>query len=68
MNIELPSPAETEHIRTILLIVLGVMIVTIPMVALIVIAKVQAQRKRMGKGDPPSVPPGAGAPEPRGDD
>ena len=45
MNLELPSPAEADSLRTILLIVLGVMILTIPVVCVIVVAKVTAQRK-----------------------
>jgi hypothetical protein len=32
MNLEMPSPEQTESLRTLLLIVLGVMIVTIPVV------------------------------------
>lgn len=46
MNLEMPSPAETDSLRTILLIVLGVMILTIPVVFVIVLAKVTAQRKQ----------------------
>ena len=46
MNLEMPSPAETDSLRTILLIVLGVMILTIPVVCVIVVAKVTAQRKQ----------------------
>ena len=47
MNLEMPSPEQTESLRTLLLIVLGVMIVTIPVVCLLVIAKVKApQRQR----------------------
>ena len=46
MNLELPSPAEADSLRTILLIVLGVMILTIPVVCVIVVAKVTAQRKQ----------------------
>ena len=46
MNLEMPSPAEADSLRTILLIVLGVMILTIPAVCVIVVSKVVAQRKQ----------------------
>ena len=46
MNLEMPSPEQTESLRTLLLIVLGVMIVTIPVVCLLVIAKVKAQQRQ----------------------
>ena len=46
MNLEMPSPAEADSLRTILLIVLGVLILTIPVVCVIVVAKVTAQRKQ----------------------
>ena len=47
MNLEMPSPAEADSLRTILLIVLGVMILTIPVVCVIVVSKVVAQRKQL---------------------
>ena len=46
MNLEMPSPAEADSLRTILLIVLGMMILTIPVVCVIVVSKVVAQRKQ----------------------
>ena len=46
MSLEMPSPAEADSLRTILLIVLGVMILTIPVVCVIVVARVTAQRKQ----------------------
>lgn len=46
MNLEMPSAAEADSLRTILLIVLGVMILTIPVICVIVVAKVTAQRKQ----------------------
>ena len=46
MNLEIPSPEQTESLRTLLLIVLGVMIVTIPVVCLLVISKVKAQQRQ----------------------
>ena len=46
MNLEMPSAAEAESLRKVLLVVLGVMIVTIPVVCLLVVAKVKAQRRR----------------------
>lgn len=46
MNLEMPSPEQTESLRTLLLIVLGVMIVTIPVVCLLVIAKVKALQRQ----------------------
>jgi heme/copper-type cytochrome/quinol oxidase subunit 2 len=46
MNLEMPSPEQTESLRTLLLIVLGVMIVTIPVACLLVIAKVKAQQRQ----------------------
>ena len=46
MNLEMPSLEQTESLRTLLLIVLGVMIVTIPVVCLLVIAKVKAQQRQ----------------------
>lgn len=46
MNLEMPSPEQTESLRTLLLIVLGVMIVTIPVVCLLVVAKVKAQQRQ----------------------
>jgi hypothetical protein len=46
MNLEMPSPEQTESLRTLLLIALGVMIVTIPVVCLLVIAKVKAQQRQ----------------------
>ena len=46
MSREMPSPAEADSLRTILLIVLGVMILTIPVVCVIVVVKVTAQRKQ----------------------
>lgn len=45
MNLEMPSPAETESLRKLLLAVLGVMIVTIPFVAVLVIAKLKARQR-----------------------
>jgi hypothetical protein len=57
MNLEMPSPAETQHLRTLLLIVLGIMIVTIPVIALIVVAKVKALQCQRPK---PAEPPAAG--------
>ena len=46
MNLEMPSAADTQQLRTLLLVVLGIMIITIPVIALIVVAKVQAQRRQ----------------------
>lgn len=62
MNLEMPSPAEADHLRTILLIVLGVVILTIPMVMLIVLSKVMAQRKQNppGKKSPATHPSSTG--------
>ena len=53
MNLEMPSAGEVDSLRTMLLIVLGVMIVTIPVVCLIVVAKVKAQRR--GRAVPPEA-------------
>ena len=50
MNLEMPSAGEIQHLRTILVIVLGIMVVTIPVVAILVIAKVRAQQRQ---GSPP---------------
>lgn len=50
MNLEMPSPAETGQLRTLLLVVLGIMIVTIPVIAIMVVAKVQAQRRQRPPG------------------
>lgn len=50
MNLEMPSPAETGQLRTMLLVVLGIMIVTIPVIAIMVVAKVQAQRRQRPPG------------------
>lgn len=49
MNLEMPSAGEVESLRTMLLIVLGVMIVSIPVVCLMVVAKVKAQRRARPK-------------------
>lgn len=65
MNLEMPSASDLSHLRTLLLIVLGVMIVTIPVVALLVIAKVRAQRRQGPRPEAPAVEtdkgPGSGA-------
>ncbi|MDB6134928.1 MAG: hypothetical protein JWM59_3171 [Verrucomicrobiales bacterium] len=54
MNLEMPTPAETEGLRKALLIVLGVMIVTIPVIAVLVVAKIKAnQRDRERRPAPP---------------
>lgn len=45
MNLEMPTPAETESLRKLLLIVLGVMIVTIPVIGILVIAKIKAKQR-----------------------
>ena len=50
MNLEMPSPAEAGSLRTILLIVLGVVILTIPVVFVIVLSKLMAQRKQRPSG------------------
>lgn len=59
MNVEMPSPETTEHLRMLLLIVLGIMIVTIPVVALLVVAKVKAQQRQrpVNKSDVESSAP-----------
>ena len=54
MNLEMPTPGEAGQLRTILRIVLGVLIVTIPVIGLIVVAKMQALRKQR----PPQPPSG----------
>lgn len=64
MNLEMPSPAETGQLRTLLLVVLGIMIVTIPVIAIMVVAKVQAQRRQRPPGreatpDADPIPGGA---------
>ncbi len=45
----MPSPAEADSLRNLLLILLGVMILTIPVVCLIVVSKVMAQRRNTPK-------------------
>ena len=57
MNVEMPSAGEIQHLRTALLIVLGIMIVTIPIVAMLVIVKVKAQQRQ---GPPKTKSPEAG--------
>ena len=63
MNLEMPSPAEADSLRTILLIVLGAIILTIPVVCMIVVARVTAQRKQRlprNKTDNRALHPAAG--------
>ena len=63
MNLEMPSPAEADSLRTILLIVLGAIILTIPVVCVIVVARVTAQRKQrlpQNKTDNRALHPAAG--------
>ena len=55
MNLEMPSAGEIQHLRTVLVIVLGIMVVTIPVVAILVIAKVRAQQRQ---GPPRAKAPG----------
>ncbi|RYD33279.1 MAG: hypothetical protein EOP86_13765 [Verrucomicrobiaceae bacterium] len=45
MNLEMPTPTETEGLRKALLIVLGVMIVTIPVIGILVVAKIKARQR-----------------------
>lgn len=43
MNLEMPGPNEISHMRVVLLIVLGVVILTIPVIMLMLIAKLKAR-------------------------
>lgn len=64
MQLDMPSPAEAETLRTILLVVLGVMIVTIPIVCLLVVSKVLAQRRQFPKNQVASPGPPSSSSEP----
>lgn len=43
MNLEMPGPGEVSHLRMVLLIVLGIIIITIPAVMVIIVAKLKAR-------------------------
>lgn len=60
MNLEMPTPAETEGLRKALLIVLGVMIVTIPVIGVLVVAKIKANQRSRER--PPASPPAGNTP------
>ncbi|MES2708232.1 MAG: hypothetical protein V4726_16685 [Verrucomicrobiota bacterium] len=69
MNLEMPTPAETESLRKLLLIVLGVMIVTIPVIGILVVAKIKARQRAYrppGADRSTGVPPVSSQREPEG--
>lgn len=56
MNLEMPGPNEVGHLRIMLLIVLGVVILTIPVIMLMLLAKLKARPR------PPTTPGSTGVP------
>jgi heme/copper-type cytochrome/quinol oxidase subunit 2 len=63
MNLEMPTPTETEGLRKALLVVLGVMIVTIPVIGVLVVAKIKANQRNRERR--PAPPPAGNTPNER---